>query len=73
MSHCNTFALFQLSRYNHSFFAVVTLVEAKAMPRRYEELSNDVLIVMAVLGDQEAREERLIRDIMAVRFEFFHK
>lgn len=29
-------------------------------------MSNDVLVCMAVLGDQEAREERLIREIMAV-------
>lgn len=36
------------------------------MPRRYNELPNDVLISMAISGDQEAREERLIREIMCV-------
>ena len=40
--------------------------EAKKAPRDYEEMSNDVLVCMAVLGDQEAREERLIREIMSV-------
>lgn len=36
------------------------------MPRNYDEMPNDVLLSMAVMGDQEAREERLIREIMAV-------
>lgn len=44
----------------------VTIDEAKRMPRKYEELSNDLLVMIALLGDQEAREERLIREIMAV-------
>ena len=39
---------------------------AAAMPRRYYEMSNTALLEMAVLGDQHAREERLIREIMAV-------
>ena len=39
---------------------------AAAMPRRYYEMSNTALLQMAVLGDQHAREERLIREIMAV-------
>ena len=39
---------------------------AKAMPRKYYEMSNIALLQMAVLGDQHAREERLIREIMAV-------
>ena len=39
--------------------SVVTLVEAKAMPKTYNTMSNDVLITMAVMGDQEAREEVL--------------
>jgi hypothetical protein len=45
---------------------VVTLEEAKKLPRQFEEMSNDVITIMAVLGDQEAREERLIREIMSV-------
>lgn len=45
---------------------VVTLEEAKKMPKTYRDMSNDVLITMAVMGDQEAREERLIREIMSV-------
>ena len=45
---------------------VITLEDAKKLPREFEEMSNDVITIMAVLGDQEAREERLIREIMAV-------
>ncbi len=44
----------------------VTIEEAKKMPRLYREMPNDILLTMAVMGDQDAREERLIRDIMAV-------
>jgi hypothetical protein len=44
----------------------VTIEEAKNMPRLYRQMPNDILLTMAVMGDQEAREERLIRDIMAV-------
>jgi hypothetical protein len=44
----------------------VTIETAKAMPKLYYEMPNDVLLTMAVMGDQEAREERLIREIMAV-------
>jgi hypothetical protein len=36
------------------------------MPRTYRTFPNDVLLTSAIMGDQEAREERLIRDIMAV-------
>ena len=36
------------------------------MPRFYSQMNGDVLVQMAVMGDQEAREERLIREIMAV-------
>lgn len=36
------------------------------MPKNYDEMPNDVLLSMAIMGDQEAREERLIREIMAV-------
>ena len=46
--------------------SVVTVEEAKRMPKRYNEMPNDILLSMAVMGDQEAREERLIREIMAV-------
>lgn len=45
---------------------IVTLEEAKKLPREFEEMSNDVITILAVLGDQEAREERLIREIMRV-------
>lgn len=44
----------------------ISLNDARKMPRRYEDMSNDLIITMAVLGDQEAREERLIREIMCV-------
>jgi hypothetical protein len=29
-------------------------------------MPNDVLLTLAVMGDQDAREERVIREIMAV-------
>jgi hypothetical protein len=45
---------------------VVTIEEAKKMPRLYREMPNDILLTMAVMGDQDAREERVIREIMAV-------
>ena len=44
----------------------VTIAMAKEMPRNYDEMPNDVLLSMAIMGDQEAREERLIREIMSV-------
>ena len=44
----------------------VTTEMARAMPKLYYEMPNDVLLTMAVMGDQDAREERLIREIMAV-------
>ena len=37
------------------------------MPRHYYEFPNDVLLTAAMAGDQEAREERLIREIMHVK------
>lgn len=49
-----------------SFAARVTLEEAKKMAKNYDEMPNDALLAMAVMGDQEAREERMIREIMAV-------
>lgn len=44
----------------------VSIEVAKKMPKCYEELSNEALCIMASFGDQEAREERLIREIMSV-------
>ena len=44
----------------------VTIEMAKKMPKRYSEMPNDILLTMAVMGDQDAREERLIREIMSV-------
>ena len=44
----------------------VTIEQAKSMPKRYSEMPNDILLTMAVMGDQDAREERLIREIMSV-------
>lgn len=45
---------------------LVSTAEAKAMPTEYNEMPHDVLITLAALGDQDAREERVIREIMAV-------
>ena len=39
--------------------------KAKELPREYRAFPNDVLLSAAIMGDQDAREERLIRDIMA--------
>lgn len=44
----------------------VTIEQAKDMAKNYDEMSNDILLTMACMGDQDAREERLIREIMAV-------
>jgi hypothetical protein len=44
----------------------VTIDMAKKMPKNYRFFSNDIIITLSRSGDQDAREERLIRDIMAV-------
>lgn len=31
----------------------VTLEEAKKLPKNYDEMPNDILLTMAVMGDQE--------------------
>ncbi len=51
---------------NQRTASIVTTEQARCMPTNYNEMPNDVLLSMAVMGDQEAREERLIREIMAV-------
>jgi hypothetical protein len=51
---------------SRSFAARVSIADAKKMPKNYDEMPNDILLSMAVMGDQEAREERLIREIMSV-------
>lgn len=44
----------------------ISLEVAKQSPREFEEMSNDAIAIMAVCGEQEAKEERLIREIMRV-------
>jgi len=44
----------------------MTIENAKMLPKEYDEYSNEVIVTMAVMGDQGAREERLIREIMSV-------
>ena len=46
--------------------AKITIEEAKKMPRHYNEMPNDILLTMAASGDQQAREERVIREVMSV-------
>lgn len=46
--------------------SVVTIETANAMPKTYGEMPNDILLTMAVMGDQSAKQERLIREIMSV-------
>ena len=53
-----------LKNFSNKFTTVVSIEQAKLMPKYYN-IPNDMLVTMAVLGDQEAREERVIRDIMA--------
>jgi hypothetical protein len=54
----------------HTFFStstnIVTIQEAKQMVKAYNCMSNEILLTLAAMGDQEAREERVIREIMAV-------
>lgn len=44
----------------------ISLDVAKESPREFEEMSNEAIAIMAVCGEQEAKEERLIREIMRV-------
>lgn len=39
---------------------------AKAMPRDYHEMSNDLVVKLAITGDEDAVVERLVREIMFV-------
>jgi hypothetical protein len=43
-----------------------TIDEAKACPREFHEMTNDMIIKLSAENVFEAIEERLIRDIMAV-------
>ncbi|GMH57410.1 hypothetical protein TrST_g9623 [Triparma strigata] len=43
-----------------------TIEEAKACPRQFYEMSNDMIIRLSAEGIFEAIEERLVRDIMSV-------
>jgi hypothetical protein len=45
--------------------SVVSISEAQKQVTSYKDLPNDILLVMSRIGDQEAKEERLIREIMA--------
>lgn len=45
--------------------SVVTIEEAKKMPKYYKDMPNEMILNLAASGDQDAREERLIREIMA--------
>jgi len=40
--------------------------DAKALPRKFRELSNDALSIISVSGVYGARKERLLREIMRV-------
>ena len=44
----------------------VTIEQAREMARTYDEMPNDILLAMAASGDQGAKEERLLREIMVV-------
>ena len=44
----------------------ISIEHAKELPGDYSEMPNDIIQVMAVDGDMDAKEERLIRNIMKV-------
>lgn len=44
---------------------VVSIEQAKLMPKDHTTMPNDILITLAVSGDYDANEERVIREIMA--------
>lgn len=48
------------------FASQVTSKEASELPSDYNEMPNDLIQIMAVDGDMQAKEERLIRNIMKV-------
>lgn len=57
----------KVKNFNKIFIrTIVSIDEAKKMAKTYNELPNEALHMMAASGDQEAREERLIREIMSV-------
>lgn len=59
--HCKTASSRTASR-----GLAISIERAKEMPKAYNQMNNDILLSMAILGDPEARKERLIREIMAV-------
>jgi len=51
---------------SQSQLAIVSIDEARKQLKHYREMPNDLLLTLASLGDQDAKEERLIREIMSV-------
>lgn len=47
-----------------SFGAKPSIDAAKAMPKDYSEMKNELLVAIALQGDHGARKERLIREVM---------
>ena len=45
---------------------MVTVEDAKMLPKDYSEMPNEMLLTMAVMGDQDAKAERVVREIMSV-------
>ena len=43
----------------------ISIEEAKQMPKLHRSMPNDILVILASTSDHEAREERVIREIMA--------
>ena len=60
---CNTKR--KLSHVNIGSSNIVSIEEAKLMPKDHKTMPNDILITLAVSGDADARGERVIREIMA--------
>ncbi len=47
---------------------VVSIAQAKLLPTRYNAMPNDILLNLAINGDQEAREERSVSVKTLMRF-----
>lgn len=46
--------------------SIVSIAEVSAMPKEFSDMDNDTILKLALTGIEEAIQERLIRDIMAV-------
>jgi len=50
----------------HSHYRCPSIVDAEHLPRRFQELSNEIVSIASLQGFFGARRERLVREIMRV-------